>query len=109
MSSNIQRLANSLAGQMQKTASTSVPVTVELGVINSDSSLTTDTLKGNISPNDYMIDLQLTHESYLSDKSDRVPSVFRRLQPGDRVLVMWAGNEPIVTAIVVSGDTTTSN
>lgn len=142
MSSNILRLGNTLAGGMQKTARTAVPVTVELGTINSDLSLTTDTLNGNISPSDYMIDLQLTHENYYSyDEMNssanaphhheggehsqmegngkhthddglhdhRVPSVFRRLQPGDRVLVMWVGNEPIITAIVVSGDTTTSN
>lgn len=141
MSSNIQRLSNTLANRMSKTAQRNIPVTIELGIINGDMSLTTDTLNGNISPKDYMIDLQLTHENYYSyDEMNssrnaphhheggehscvstgfhthddglhdhRVPSVFRRLQPGDRVLVAWVGNEPIIIAIVVSGETITPN
>lgn len=47
------------------------------------------------------------HDDGLHDH--RVPSVFRRLQPGDRVLVMWVGDEPIIVAIVVSGETITKN
>lgn len=39
----------------------------------------------------------------------RAPSVFRKLKAGDRVLVAWVGYEPIIVAIVVAGDTTTSN
>lgn len=145
MSSNMQKLGNTLAKRMQRTASQAVPVTVELGTINGDLSLTTDSLVGNIAPQDYMIDLQLTHETYYTynelnssanaphvhegaesqhtqaagtgqhvHNSDglhdhRVPSVFRRLKPGDRVLVMWVGHEPIITAIVVSGETITPN
>ena len=142
MSSNIQRLGNTLAKRMAKTSKNAIPVTLELGIINSDMSLTTDTLVGNISPQDYMVDLQLTHLNYYSYNElnssaekphhheggehtqeagtgyhthddglhdHRVPSVFRRLQPGDRVLVAWVGNEPIIVAIVVSGDTITRN
>lgn len=142
MSSNVQRLGNVFAGQMQKAANSAVPTTLELGRINSDMSLTTDTLRGKISPKDYMIDLQLTHDTYytyneLNSSANaahhheggehsqmsgnghhthddglhdhRVPSVFRRIKPGDRVLVAWVGHEPIVIAIVVSGDTVTPN
>ncbi len=39
----------------------------------------------------------------------RVPSVFRKLKAGDRVLVAWVGGEPIVIAIVVPGDTISQN
>ena len=39
----------------------------------------------------------------------RVPSVFRRLKAGDRVLVAWVGNEPIIVDIVVAGTTITKN
>lgn len=142
MSSNIQRLGNTLAKRMVKTSKNAVPVTLELGTINGDMSLTTDTLAGNISPRDYMIDLRLTHENYYSYNElnsstnaphhheggeheqelgsgehthddglhdHRMPSVFRKLNPGDRVLVAWVGNEPIIVAIVVSGDTITPN
>lgn len=39
----------------------------------------------------------------------RVPSVFRRLEPGDRVLVAWIGYEPVIIDIVVAGTTITKN
>ena len=144
MRTNIQRLGDTLAGRMSKSAQAAIPVTVELGTINGDLSLTTDGLGGKIMPNEYMIDLQLTHENYYSYNElnstakaphvhnggahgghetgtgvhthntdglhdHRAPSVFRRLEPGDRVLVLWVGHEPIITAILVSGDTITKN
>ena len=39
----------------------------------------------------------------------RAPSVFRNLEPGDRVLIAWVGHEPIVISIVVSSLTVTVN
>lgn len=39
----------------------------------------------------------------------RVPSVFRRLKAGDRVLVAWIRYNPIIVDIVVSGTTITKN
>ncbi len=48
-----------------------------------------------------------THDDGLHDH--RAPSVFRNLKPGDRVLVAWAGKEPVVICIVVSSDTVTEN
>ena len=39
----------------------------------------------------------------------RVPSVFRRLKPGDRVIVAWVGYEPVIVDIVVAGTTITKN
>ena len=48
-----------------------------------------------------------THNDGLHDH--RVPSVFRNLKAGDRVLVAWVGNEPIVVDIVVSSNTITEN
>ena len=48
-----------------------------------------------------------THDDGLHDH--RVPSVFRNLQSGDRVLVAWCGTEPVIIDIVVAGDTVTTN
>lgn len=131
--SNIQRLGDTLSDRMVKSSNAAVPVTVELGIINSDMSLSTDSLSGKIDPRDYMIDLRLTHKNYYTyDEMNssakaphhhsggdhvhddglhdhRVPSVFRRLEPGDRVLVLWVGHEPIIVSIIVSGTTITSN
>lgn len=39
----------------------------------------------------------------------RIPSVFRKLKSGDRVLVEWVSGEPIVTTIVVPGDQENKN
>lgn len=48
-----------------------------------------------------------THDDGLHDH--RVPSVFRRLKAGDRVLVAWIGYQPVIVAIVVAGTTITKN
>lgn len=39
----------------------------------------------------------------------RIPSVFRGLKSGDRVLVEWVSGEPIVVTIVVPGDQQNKN
>lgn len=39
----------------------------------------------------------------------RLPSTFRRLKAGDRVLVAWVGFEPVIIDIVVDGTTITKN
>lgn len=142
MQTNMQRLGNVMSDRMKRTSRAAVPVTVEFGIINDDLSLTTDSLTGKIAPEDYMVDLQLTHDTYFTynelnssayaphyhvggeheqESGDgrhehrdglhdhRVPSVFRRLEAGDRVLVFWVGNEPVITAIIVKGSTVTSN
>lgn len=142
MSSNIQRLGNTLTSRMAQQAKAAIPVTVELGIINGDMSLTVDSLAGKIRPSDYMVDLRLTHDTYYTYNElnssrnaphhhaggthaqyegsgyhthddglhdHRVPSVFRKLKPGDRVLVIWVGHEPIIVSIVVVGTTETSN
>lgn len=143
MGKNTQRLGNVLASRMTKTAKANSHIYLELGVINADMSLSTDSLQGTISPNNYLISLALTHETYYSytelnssakaphvheggghaqymgdgvhihDQDGlhdhRVPSVFRNIQPGDRVLVAWVGFSPIIVDIVVAGTTITKN
>lgn len=142
MTSNIQRLGDTLANRMKKTANAAVPTILELGTIGNGLILTTDSIKTPIPPSQYMVSLHLTHETYytyneLNSSANaphhheggehsqckgsghhthddglhdhRLPSVFRKLQPGDRVLVAWAGNEPVIIDIVVAGTAVTPN
>ncbi len=102
MGNNTRRLGSILIDRMQKTAKRNTPTSLELGTINSDMSLSVDGLSNTISPRDYMVDIRLTN----SDNS--LPSAFRKIRPGDRVLVAWVGYEPIIVSIVVAGTTQTS-
>lgn len=143
MTSNIQRLGDTLANRMKKTANAAVPTILELGTIGSGLILTTDSIKTPIPPSQYMIAITLAHQTYytyneLNSSANaphvheggehgqckgsghhvhdtdglhdhRLPSVFRGLRPGDRVMVAWCGNEPVIVSIVVSGDAVISN
>lgn len=130
---NMQRLGDVLATRMKKTSAAAVPTTIELGTINGNLSLTTDSLPTPIPKGDYMINLMLAGNSYRTSSethshsggshshsgsdhshsggshshdggahSHELPSAFRSLKAGDRVLVAWCGYEPVVIAIVVS-------
>ena len=109
MSSNMQRLGATLASRMKKTSAAAVPTTLELGTIGDNLSLTTDSLPVAIPKGDYMINLMLAGGSYRTGSetldgnthSHTLPSVFRAPKEGDRVLVAWCGNEPVVVAVVV--------
>ena len=144
---NKERLGSVLDGRMKKTSGAAVPTSVELGTINSNLSLTTDSLQSPIPKGEYMVDIRLSGGTYDTsstththgggdhvhsggdhshsdsshshsggdhthsggdhthgggDHTHRLPEEFRLLKAGDRVLVAWCGNEPIVIAIVVS-------
>lgn len=128
MGKNTQRLGASLASRMKKTAGAMVPVTVELGKINQNLSLSVDSLKTPIPKGEYMINLAYSGSSYNTSEtshshsggshsghesgngshthsggahSHKLPSVFRSLRAGDRVLVVWCGFEPVVISIIV--------
>lgn len=115
MGGNIQKLGNVLSDRMKKSSAAAVPTTLELGVINNDFSLTTDSLKVAIPKGDYMVNLVLASKTYNTSTAThehsgelhythdhRLPEDFRALKGGDRVLVAWCGSEPVVIAIVVS-------
>ena len=128
MSNNVQRLGETLSNRMKKTANGAVPTTIELGTINSNMSLTTDSLQANIPKGDYLVDITLQSSTYNTSTTThthiggehsqyqgsgshthtdgahdhRLPDNFRGLQAGDRVLVAWCGNDPVVIAIVAS-------
>ena len=103
MGKNIQRLGDTLANRMKRTAGAAIPTALELGTINSNLSLTTDSLKTSIPKGDYMLAITLTGSFDTGEKEShthRLPDNFRGLKSGDRVLVCWCGNEPIIVAIV---------
>ena len=111
MSSNMQRLGATLADRMKKTSAAAVPMAMELGTIGSNLSLTVDSLPVPIPQGDYMINIMLASSSYRTGSasdadgishSHTLPTVFRSLKGGDRVLVAWCGNEPVIVAVVVS-------
>lgn len=78
MSRNIQRLGDTLSERMIKTANAAVSIETELGTINENMSLTPDSLQVDIPQGDYMI------------------QAGQKLRPGDRVLIAWCGNEPVI-------------
>lgn len=110
MQSNIQKLGNTLAGRMQKTASANTMTTLELGTISSNMSLVTDSLRMEIPRGDYLVARPLAGGSTTSTYTDAdgeahshsLPDAYRELRAKDRVLVAWCGNDPVVIAIVVS-------
>ena len=134
MGKNMNRLGDVIANRMNRAARANTSVTLELGTINSDLSLTTDGLNGRISKSDYLVDIRLTQDAYETSETThthtggthsghetgtgnhthdggkhkhKLPASFRKLKSGDRVLVAWVGNDPVIVAIVVSGNTTT--
>lgn len=117
MSNNIQRLGDVLAGRMKRTAKGAVPVTVELGTIQSNMSLKVDSIGMPIPQSGYMVPLHLTcgenrtGEAYVEEHGSHdhsLPSAFRKLKAGDRVLVAWVGYTPVIVDIVVAGNTITN-
>ena len=119
MKKNLQRLGSTLADRMKKTAGAAALITAEMGTINRDMSLSVDSVKKAIPKGDYMINISLSSSSYNTSSeshthdgglligtidggshSHRLPSVFRALKAGDRVLVIWCGFEPIVVSII---------
>ena len=127
MSTNIEKFATVMANRMKKTSDAAVPTVLELGTINSSLALLPDGLQAAVPRGDYMVNLLLTGELFTSSEAHlheggahggheggdgththngglhnhEMPDSYRNLSPGDRVLIAWCGNEPVVIAIVV--------
>lgn len=118
MATNVQRFGSMMSDRMKRTAQAAWTVPVELGTINKNLSLTVDSLpKTPIPRGDYLVNLTLTgafstgsaththqgtdHEHSGGAHTHRLPAAFRALQSGDRVLVVWCGNDPVVVSVVV--------
>ena len=108
MGKNISRLGSALADRMKRTASKALPTVVEFGTINQNLSLSVDSIDGAIPKGSYMVNLALASGSYATssvsidgkEHSHAMPSEFRPLKKGDRVMVIWNGFEPVVIAII---------
>ena len=87
MGRNVERLGNVIMSRMAKTVRDSASVAVEMGAINSDMSLTPDSLQVNIPQGDYLI--QTGHD----------------IAPGDQVLIAWVDSEPIVLGTAAEQET----
>ena len=110
-------LGNTLQSNIQNVARITNTISTELGKINSDFSLTTDSFTVPIPKGDYMVDISLTsnhgmtidgagqHGGHESGNGSHTHTVKPRcLQAGDRVLVAKAGTERIVVAVVTSSN-----
>ena len=109
MSKNMQRFASVMANRMRQTSNAAVPTTIELGIVNANMSITPDSLRAAIPKGDYMVSLLLTSGRFTADASydgythkHELPEAIRGLRPGDRILIAWCGDDPVVIAVVVS-------
>ena len=105
-----------MSNRMKQTSNAAIPTTVELGTVNPNLSITPDSLRVAIPKGDYMVNILLTggrttstngaHNVHTDGSagahSHELPASYRGLQSGDRVLMVWCGNEPVVLAIVKS-------
>ena len=93
---NTKRLAKLLSDRMKETSKAAVRTTIELGLFNNDRSITPDSLRDRIPKGEYMINSVLTTVDSHSEK-------LFPLKGGDRILIAWCGDEPVVIAKVTRG------
>ena len=113
MSKGVEHLGNVLFQQMQSVNAygNRTPAT-QLGKITSGLGLKLDSVSYTIPASDYMIcrSALLPSSTFESETSEehthniKMPSCFRSIKPGDRVLVAMVGTEPIVIDIVIPAD-----
>lgn len=124
MSNPFDDFGNIMDTHMKEIYRSNTTVSVELGTISGDMSLSVGSLQNAIPKGDYMVSLHLTVGSLVLDTTKiplttkeadehkhsidehmhkiTLPTQMRGLRAGDRVLVLWAGTEPVVVDIVVS-------
>lgn len=110
-SRGMERLAQTIRGAIAR--QTAVPPVMELGVIQPDMSLKVDRFSRPIPAGDYLVcrhlnlpDPLVTTEEALTGDLQHTHAVPRPeklapLKPGDRVLVAWVDDDPVVIDVVV--------
>lgn len=121
--SQVEELGKMITAQMKSVYQRNSGITIELGTITSNMGLSVDSLGNTIPKGDYMISRHLMQEMSVTTNSvalntgetdghkhaisghshtATLPNKLRGIQAGDRVLIAWAGTEPIVVDIVIS-------
>lgn len=108
MGKQIDKLGRVIATRSKNTTKAALNRTLltELGKVDANLAIIPDGLPHPIPKGEYMVSLTLTG-GFMTEIADahthRLPKEqYRELKPGDRVLICWAGMEPVVVAIVVS-------
>lgn len=109
----INSLAKILSERMK--AENKTPPMCDFGVIHQDYSLSTNTFPVKIPKTDYSICRSLTigeqNSELITTQEEKnnahthivpVPEKMRSILPGDRVLVIWVADTPVVVDIIVS-------
>lgn len=108
----INRLARVLQKRVNDTMEQSNPI-IDFGMINSDMSLTADLFPVPIPQSDYMVCRSrtitkntMTTTSTSSEHLHNVitPTELQSIKAGDRVLIVWNGNEAVVIDVIVSAN-----
>ena len=102
-SPGISRLAGLFNG-MAKEASNGERI-IDLGTIQSDKSLITDTFKATIPKSDYLVLSQLKKTKIKTSKTDghtHDVEPQEELKPGDRVLVAWVSNDAVIIGKILT-------
>lgn len=100
MNSNMQQLGAMLSNRMKQTSNAAIPISIELGTVNANLSITPDSLRVPIPKGDYMVNYLLSGAT--TGAADEHSHTLPSLRAGNRILIAWCGNEPVVIAVVVS-------
>lgn len=108
------KLTNTLSQRMNETASTVYGTPFELGEITSGYGLKISRLADTIPVGNYLISSSIAidkldinvHTSLVESHSHTVTVTLpeHKAKPGDRVLIMWDGMQPIVVSVLVSSN-----
>lgn len=110
-SRGMERLAQTIRGAIAR--QTAAPPVLELGTIQADLSLRVDRFPIPIPAGDYLVSRHLNLPDPLVTTAEALSGEFRHnhavprpeklapLKPGDRVLVAWVDDDPVVIDVVV--------
>lgn len=106
MTSNIEKLGETLQGRMHTVKKTGSSALLELATITSSLALEPDQSPGPIPKGEYSIcrtvsDKVMKKEKVVTGSVYMEDIRYQKLKDGDRVLIAWCGNEPVVIDLIV--------
>lgn len=105
MTSNIEKLGETLQSRMHTVKKSNGNALLELGTISSSLALVPDQSPGPIPEGEYSI-CRTASDKVMKKKKVVTGSVYmedihyQKLKDGDRVLLAWCGNEPVVIDVI---------